>query len=634
MFSRFKSVPFNMHIYLLTLQVFLLLYLLVFNYSNLMYADSASDIILAMQIVHQKTLLPRTFFYPNEIFIFGNYTIIAIFYSIFYNIYYAKILASIVQVAIFMISLVYLSNSLHYTKSQVCFLLFFLLSFAFGFNYLDIMLSFNAYTLFISFYLFLIGFLIRYEENKMNLLHLFIALLFCFIYGVQSSRVLVPLMSLLISFMIYKVIYRDKLTKIILPILFIVMSLVGIIISKLYIEQIVHHSFRFSLNTLTISGVFENLYRYLNLYYLTFTDNSILNTSITFVFGFILFLIVIVTLIYSVFNKLDKGVIFIKVLLVVSFFATMLSFLIINVAFTNRYIFQILTLIVIFISPVLVVKKDISSSTTEGVRYQVMKNILLFLVLSSLMVSNLFVAYGVFKDKKFNNIRKLDLIPELLSSNLVCGYATYWNADDIQILSNNKLKVLPLTPYTGDRIEIKPFLWLMDDNNFHGCEGGYRFIILKKDEIKQIINRNILLKGQLVIDNQDFLVYKFNKDPFIYINEDATSFDSQVGINCKGNLCSTNVSGFMAYGPYSYLPQGEYSVSFMYRSNTGTDNRIGYVDINNSSIKYNNRSDLYGTNGVESVVQLNIDVSKFTTGWEYRVFYESGNLELINIKVN
>ena len=342
MFSRFKSVPFNMHIYLLTLQVFLLLYLLVFNYSNLMYADSASDIILAMQIVHQKTLLPRTFFYPNEIFIFGNYTIIAIFYSIFYNIYYAKILASIVQVAIFMISLVYLSNSLHYTKSQVCFLLFFLLSFAFGFNYLDIMLSFNAYTLFISFYLFLIGFLIRYEENKMNLLQLFIALLFCFVYGVQSSRILVPLMSLLISFMIYKVIYRDKLTKIILPILFIVMSLVGIIISKLYIEQIVHHSFRFSLNTLTISGVFENLYRYLNLYYLTFTDNSILNTSITFVFGFILFLIVIVTLIYSFFNKLDKGVIFIKVLLVVSFFATMLSFLIINVAFTNRYIFQIL----------------------------------------------------------------------------------------------------------------------------------------------------------------------------------------------------------------------------------------------------------------------------------------------------
>jgi hypothetical protein len=231
----------------------------------------------------------------------------------------------------------------------------------------------------------------------------------------------------------------------------------------------------------------------------------------------------------------------------------------------------------------------------------------------------------------------------LESSDLKYGYASYWNAGVISVLSSKSVVVSAI-----NIAELKPFYWISSKRWYEPTTYAGDSFILLNDIESEVIDRQKLAaylgdpKSTLRFSNYEVLVYNFNISAKLpgwpMLIGDTTEIygqqlPSQIGFeynNFKKVNEDSNYNGIFTYGPYIRLERGEYSIQLHYYS-TGNNNQwdLGYPE--DEAWRKISEGTLNESNTILDI-PLIIDVSKEYSPIELRTFY-TGKGDLIIEKI-
>jgi hypothetical protein len=503
------------------LEVIFILFLLIFKVTFHLNSDSASDLLYAKQIVLQHKFIPNKWFQTTEVFVFGNFTVIAFFLLFINNLVYAKILASILQLLIYISSIIVLSNSLKFSKRQTLIALLILLAPFNGSEYFEHVIIYNSYTLFISFIFVSIAVIIQYHQNKWFWIFL---LIFSFIYGLQSVRLLANfLLPAIISLLLYGVFYKFEYKRIVLLAFCTISSLFGLIIFKLiYLRSSNYINSDYS-SRVWSDSIAERWRPLVSIVLDSFSilphGNILSAHSMLYIISLICFLsllIVMVRQMSSKSNQLEHNLF--KFIFICALFMKSYLLLFSNIDIIGRYFLHVTALSVFIVV--------ISLSTIKNHK---LYGLIIILIILSLINSYVNIRHYLLNDI-YNNRSRVLLANKLSEMGYKCGYATYWNANITSILSHDVLSVAPLTNISGpggdlitqgNNVSLGRFFWSVSEDIFN-CKSSKKFIILTSKE-NDVVNHQLTSKGTQIIQDENFVVYSFESDPFTNIKIDGNS---------------------------------------------------------------------------------------------------------------
>lgn len=113
----------------------------------------------------------------------------------------------------------------------------------------------------------------------------------------------------------------------------------------------------------------------------------------------------------------------------------------------------------------------------------------------------------------------------------------------------------------------------------------------------------------------------------------------QVGVLSSSSIkadSESSSSGFLSYGPYISLPQGEYKVTIRYDSLSSSDKKVGWWDVvSNRGKKKFLRQKIFGSEGERGILNATFHSDGLTRDFEFRVFFAGeGDLQLHGIQVD
>ena len=281
------------------------------------------------------------------------------------------------------------------------------------------------------------------------------------------------------------------------------------------------------------------------------------------------------------------------------------------------------------------------------------KNIkLAYLFLSFLLLPFLISGYFILVRPALGvTATNFDGIIEVLKTNkLNYGFASYWNANVLTVLSKDEVKVRPVLWNTPPR----PDRWLSSNAWYRAdaCNGP-TFFLLKGEEYSSINWRLMeTYLGNPVKELREgdwrIVVYPFN------IAERLPGWDNKLTkplnmepstiLHKVGRLVRTpggafleagpGETGYLAYGPYINLTPGKYEVSFEIAAEPA-EGVLGTVDV---AMDSGNRiiaaKDLTGGWPAGSIITLPFEVTEKGGIYEFRVFtYGTTSVKLKAITV-
>lgn len=230
---------------------------------------------------------------------------------------------------------------------------------------------------------------------------------------------------------------------------------------------------------------------------------------------------------------------------------------------------------------------------------------------------------------------------ELVKRGLNKGYSTYWNAYSNDLYSDYKLKIAAIN-INKNNMNIVPFKWLTDISWFNEEKNVKTFLLLTKEENKNIetnlnsifgnpidkftlnnVYRYSLEQGKIVLD--EMYVYVFDYD--IIKNFPNGISDKKLlpgelrwsseNVFFENNELLINPGGY-TFGPYADLAHGEYILSIY-----GTNLDKASIDIfsqeSNEKFQYNiiNKS--------SSEVTISLNIKENVSQIEFRIFNYTKN---------
>tara|TARA_R110001583_G_scaffold132895_1_gene284807 strand:+ start:3531 stop:5507 length:1977 start_codon:yes stop_codon:yes gene_type:complete len=248
--------------------------------------------------------------------------------------------------------------------------------------------------------------------------------------------------------------------------------------------------------------------------------------------------------------------------------------------------------------------------------------------------------------------KTINIIKLLKDNGLSYGYATYWNAGKITVLSDFDIKVRQVHLSST---YIEPMRWLSSQSWYEASKKTKRnFILLNENEAKLFDltlfkNRFNLNYEELFIDG--YHVYIFNQDlasilptwklhltiPYLLpINEKS---QHQIGIFNKESSHTSIVSqkgevGFLHFGPFKNMEKGQYIARFKVKS-ASADN-VGFVDITSTreeELDILNRVELNQLTKTP-FVEVKFSIKSIKENVEFRVFSNGKErLEFLSLSV-
>ncbi len=250
-------------------------------------------------------------------------------------------------------------------------------------------------------------------------------------------------------------------------------------------------------------------------------------------------------------------------------------------------------------------------------------------------------------EKQQNNLDAL--IKYLKSKDLKYGYATYWNAGNLTILSNDKIKIRPVH---ANGIP-QPFRHLSSDRWYQAdAWKGKTFILLTEDEAKNIDLKSLKEIGIVPIDKYIFnnwIIYVFEDNIASHIVGWDYSYYKKViilpSLKTLHNVGSfielnnnpiiyakENERGFLHYGPYIRIAEGKYRAIFELKVEKRKELLANYgtVDIASSQGSVIHANAII--DGTKQNIVLDFNITGKTDFLEFRVFSNgNGNLSLSSI---
>jgi len=115
----------------------------------------------------------------------------------------------------------------------------------------------------------------------------------------------------------------------------------------------------------------------------------------------------------------------------------------------------------------------------------------------------------------------------------------------------------------------------------------------------------------------------------------ANQLPSQVGLVSGTDMIATDnvrASGFLSYGPFPFLPPGNYVATFEYASDATSETNIGWIDVT-ANLRTISRQPVHGTNGVPSHIEISF-VLRNVQKVEVRFWYDGlGYVSLKSLEI-
>ena len=183
------------------------------------------------------------------------------------------------------------------------------------------------------------------------------------------------------------------------------------------------------------------------------------------------------------------------------------------------------------------------------------------------------------KFKKIDAERR-DLIDYIKNNGLQYGYASYWHANSLTVLSDNILKIRPINFTNGG---VMPMRWLSSNDWYRPkAWNGKTFLLLDPSEITKINEQKLVDLGLAPFEKlkfRDFTILVFEDNlslkirgwdssylkPAVFLPavDTLTQAGQLVEKDCKKVLVPIRGKiGALHFGPYIYLEPGRYRVTF------------------------------------------------------------------------
>lgn len=242
---------------------------------------------------------------------------------------------------------------------------------------------------------------------------------------------------------------------------------------------------------------------------------------------------------------------------------------------------------------------------------------------------------------------RMRLAQFLKSQNLQYGYANFWNAGQVTVLSGQATKIRPVLYPDGLP---SPMRHLSSDRWYEtSAWQGPSFLLLNAEEDKQVNWPELARRtGQepriLAFESWKIAVFDHN------IARDFPSWGTQVSTpvdypsaadtmhiigkltsDPAGLTASKNEAGVLRFGPYRRLAAGRYRASFKLRAQGAGVREFGHVDVAaDNRVFASGKIDREG----DQVVTVHFVLDAFTRGLEFRVFSTgAGELTIYNVQL-
>lgn len=242
---------------------------------------------------------------------------------------------------------------------------------------------------------------------------------------------------------------------------------------------------------------------------------------------------------------------------------------------------------------------------------------------------------------------RMRLVQFLKSQKLEYGYANFWNAGQLTVLSSQATKIRPILYPDG----LPAPMHHLSSDRWYEASGwnGPSFLLLNPEEAKQV-NWPELVKrtGQeprfLEFEGWKIAVFDHNiardfpawgtevSAPVDYPSAaDTPHIIGRLSTGPTGLTASKNEAGVLRFGPYRRLAAGRYRVSFKLRAEGAGVRDFGHVDVAaDNRVFGHGKLDRPG----EQVVTVPLVLDKFTRGLEFRVFSTgAGELTIYNVQL-
>ena len=272
--------------------------------------------------------------------------------------------------------------------------------------------------------------------------------------------------------------------------------------------------------------------------------------------------------------------------------------------------------------------------------------LLILMMIISLSGYRNFVAPLVIRDKTGNLIIQKPTSPVmrlssyLQSKGLHFGYASYWNANVITVLSGGDVTIRPVSL---DREILSPRYSLSSRNWYHpAAHVGVTFLVLDSTENKAFkLNALIATAGNPVSTYlfEDYIIYVFDSNFAATVLGWSTSFDEPqtlwysdatfhtvgrfIGQGRHGWMESSNgEAGALVFGPYQTLDPGNYTASFDLAVCGGQSPvAVGFADVSDSSgMGVGGKTQIHLGDEQWRNINVNFEVGRASGPYEFRVW--------------
>ncbi|SFM12995.1 hypothetical protein SAMN03159341_11780 [Paenibacillus sp. 1_12] len=675
MLNKFLGTMKNERIVLKCFLVISILFTLmyIFSYKTIIDSDGATANLLAREQIYEGKYFPQYWFYAQDIWVLSINNLVLIMNSITSDNLLSRAISVLLQ-NIFLIIVVYKIFNKFRTKNGVLIALILICS---GISdlFLDMFYGQAAYSNVVLCILLAVLLVFNVIESKLSfkkqLVYSCVMIVFSILMNMMGLRYIfycfIPLTISLLIYLLYEYVSLPKFKKNIRGYIFSLTFIFLAIVIGFFINSIImkHTGFVKGVTNLTYTDS-QNLFNSVKLYILGFLElfsalpragTSFLTLEGIFSFYRIISLFIIVFCIpvfmLSNYKSLSNKYLKITILFyVISFVMT--SYVFIFGSFGSGDASSRYFLIIFFVSLIIFGAYYDSFIQNKPIIIRSIFIICIVPLLISSYIINIKSFYSL--DRATNQIVKKDHRLEavknfLQNKNLHFGYATYWNAGALTLLSNYKLEVPAI-----DFESLTPFKWLTSQrwyqNDYHT---GETFLLLLDNE-RNNVNRdklNSYLGEPIKVykeNNFDVLVYNFNislKLPGwpmvrgtkqIIKARDLPSLTGTLQENTRIATEGFDKPGVLTFGPYTNLSQGKYILKLNYTANYMSDDKslskwdLGFTAPGKWEVI--DQGVIDSTTDSLGQISREIEVKSDNATFEFRTFYEGkGNITIISIEV-
>lgn len=519
---KFDNWIYIFNIPLLILSVIALLFFTFSKLESLMNSDTAAEILLGREILIEKNIFPSGWFYSTEIRVLNIHLLLAPILKLTGNMMLSKSISNSILILLFIVAYVLLMKSMKIKKTYTLFMLPIILT-PLSLTMLDMLFAGAFYVPYLTCIMLVITMLNYLNNEKLRkskvLILSVISIFLGFLLGMTGTRFLTNLyIPLVISeiFIVWidikekneiNIRSKELWIKILFSCSSAFASFCGFLFNRLVLVRTLKYAEFGNQDFAPIESLSQRISIAVGTIFKLFggvASGRLMSVDGVITVGKFTFTIVAFVMAFKLLkdvfklSRVRRGLI---IFFWVSFVLNMYLLIFTNMEVADRYHINI----IFFIFPIIAVYYDEYTSWLESP----IRLLSIFLIFFCVVTSQ----YGIMYKNAFKvngNKDKYELIEYLKDNDLKFGYATFWNADVMTVLSNGDIEVANLD-YSIDKI---PYWWLTPKRLYSSDNNpGQTFLLLTKEESEKA-TKNLLEGSEKIKEINGFIIYRYEKNPF------------------------------------------------------------------------------------------------------------------------